>query len=82
MHFPVIFTWLHLLGYLFWQLSLNDWPPEAFDRTNMIIHLVAVASVGPAGCWIYSGAFQAPLWTDTALNANTSEASPETDEPE
>ena len=80
MHVPVVITWLHLLSYLFWQLLLNDWPPEAFDRTNMIIHMVAVASVGPASCWIYSGAFQAPLRADTALDANTSEASPETDE--
>ena len=82
MHFPVIFTWLHLLGYLFWQLSLNDWPPEAFDRTNMIIHTALMTSLGIAGGWIYFAAIQAPLRTVAGLKSSTSEASPETDEPE
>ena len=53
LHFPVVVAWLHLLCYLLWQLFLYDRPPEAFDRTNMIIHTMTLMSVGLAGGWIY-----------------------------
>ena len=82
LHVPVGAAWFHLLCYMFWQLLLNDWPPEAFDRINMIIHTAMLTSLGIAGGWIYCTAIQAPLQTDTALKSSTSDAAPQADEPE
>ena len=73
-------AWFHLLCYMFWQLLLNDWSPEAFDRINMIIHTAMLTSLGIAGGWIYCTAIQAPLQTDTALKSSASDTAPQTDE--
>ena len=81
LHSPVVLTWMHLLCYLFLQLFLNDRPWESFDRANMIIHAMAVSSVGLAGGWIYFAAIQAPLRTVAALKSSASDAPPQTDEP-
>ena len=81
LHVPVGAAWFHLLCYMFWQLLLNDWPPEAFDRTNMIIHTAMLTSLGIAGGWIYFAAIQAPLRTVAALKSSTSDAAPKADEP-
>ena len=82
LHFPVGVAWLHLVVYLIGQLALTDWPQGAFDQTHLMIHAVAVSSVGLAGGWIYFAAIQAPHQGDTALNANTSDAALRADEPE
>lgn len=81
LHFPVGVAWLHLVVYLIWQLSLTDWTQGAFDQTHLMIHAVAVSSVGLAGGWIYYTAIQAPLRTEAALKSSTSDAAPQTDEP-
>lgn len=80
LHSPVGVAWLHLVVYLIWQLALTDWMQVAFDQTHLMIHAVAVASVGLAGGWIYFAAIQAPLRTVAALKSSASEAAPQTDE--
>ena len=82
LHSPLGVAWLHLVVYLIWQLALTDWTQVAFDQTHLMIHAVAVSSVGLAGGWIYYTAIQAPLRTDTALKSSTSDAAPQADEPE
>ena len=59
--------------YLIWQLPLADRAPDAFDRTHLMIHAVAVTLVGLAGGWIYSAAFRVPRWSETDLDSSASE---------
>ena len=82
LHSPVGVAWLHLVVYPIWQLALTNWTQGAFDQIHLMIHAVAVSSVGLAGGWIYYSAIQAPLRTDTALKSSTSDAAPQADEPE
>ena len=53
LHVPVLAAWLHLLGYLAWNIMLTERAPEGFDRVNLMIHLATMALVGLAGGWIF-----------------------------
>lgn len=53
LHLPVAVAWLHLLGYLVFQIVRADRPLEMVDLTNLIIHTATLASAGLAGAWIF-----------------------------
>lgn len=53
LHVPVLVAFVHLCGYLCWQLLARGTQRSLFDQVNLMIHVLALVLVGAACIWIY-----------------------------